>query len=492
MKHMSLAEIASACRGTYHGDSASAAKEVSSVTIDSRRIQKDSLFIAIKGARSDGHDFIPQTIENGALCALSEKNLGDVSYPYILVDSCKQALKDLAEHYRRSLDIKVVGITGSVGKTSTKEMVASVLSQKYCVLKTAGNFNNEIGLPLTVFNIREEHEIAVLEMGISDFGEMTRLANIARPDICIFTNIGYSHLERLKSRDGILKAKTEMLQFMNPKGSILFNGDDDKLNTFTPENGIQPIYFGLGENCQFRAGHVENKGLHGTTAEFLTPGTRFTAHISIPGSHMVLNALAGTAAGFMLGLTEEEIKAGIEALLPMDGRDHLIETGKFTIIDDCYNANPGSMKASLDVLAQADTKTVAILGDMGELGEGWKELHQQVGKYAAELGIPVIVCIGKMASEIANGASETVGKIEDDALDNARQIANCTAETAEKHAEQQTRTAETSRQAVILHYDTKTEFFADMENILTPDDTILVKASHMMEFSEIVEKLQNL
>ena len=171
MKHMTLTEITRACRGVYHGDSALAAREVSSVTIDSRKVVKGSLFIAIKGARVDGHDLIPQTMESGALCALSERDLGDVPFPYILVDSCRQALKDLAEHYRRSLDIRVVGISGSVGKTSTKEMIASVLSQRYQVLKTEGNFNNEVGLPLTVFRIREEHEVAVLEMGISDFGE---------------------------------------------------------------------------------------------------------------------------------------------------------------------------------------------------------------------------------------------------------------------------------------------------------------------------------
>ena len=464
MKHMSLTEIASACRGTYHGDNGEASKEISSVTIDSRKIEKDCLFIALKGARSDGHDFIPQTMENRALCALSEKDLGDTPYPYILVDSCRQALEDLAEHYRRSLDIKVVGITGSVGKTSTKEMVASILSRKFCVLKTAGNFNNEIGLPLTIFNIREEHEIAVLEMGISDFGEMERLSKAARPDICIFTNIGYSHLEQLKSRDGILKAKTEMLQYMNPNGSILYNGDDDKLAAFTPENGIQPVYFGLGENCRFRAGRTDNQGLHGTTAEFITPNGSFTAHIPIPGEHMVLNALAGTAAGTMLGLTMDEIKAGIEALDPLDGRNHLIETGKFTIIDDCYNANPGSMKASLDVLAQADTRTAAILGDMGELGDNWKELHRQIGRYATELRLHLLVCIGEKAAEIANGALETVSG----------------------------RSETQSYPTAILHYNTKADFFKEMESVLAPGDTVLVKASHMMKFSEIVERLQQL
>ena len=178
--------------------------------------------------------FIPQSIQDGALCAVSEKRIESASYPYIMVNSCAQALKDIAEHYRRSLRLKVVGISGSVGKTSTKEMIASVLAQKYSVLKTEGNFNNEIGLPLTIFNIREEHETAVLEMGISDFGEMERLAKIARPDVCVLTNIGCAHLEQLKSREGILKAKTEMFFYMNPEGDIILNGDDDMLASVKP------------------------------------------------------------------------------------------------------------------------------------------------------------------------------------------------------------------------------------------------------------------
>lgn len=453
MKHMTLTEITRACRGVYHGDSALAAREVSSVTIDSRKVVKGSLFIAIKGARVDGHDLIPQTMESGALCALSERDLGDVPFPYILVDSCRQALKDLAEHYRRSLDIRVVGISGSVGKTSTKEMIASVLSQRYQVLKTEGNFNNEVGLPLTVFRIREEHEVAVLEMGISDFGEMTRLARIARPDICVITNIGCAHLEQLKDRDGILKAKTEMFAFMNPNGQILLNGDDDKLRTYTPENGLQPVYFGLGEHCSFRAEQVVDQGLRGTDAEFVTPDSRFSAHISIPGSHMVHNAMAGIAVGRLLGLTDSEIRAGIEALVPLAGRNHLIETDTFVIIDDCYNANPASMKASLDVLAKADTRTAAILGDMGELGDNWKALHREVGRYAAELGIQILICIGEMAKEIAAAAREA-GATE------------------------------------VCHYADKQGFFAELDRLLKPGDSILVKASHMMEFPEIVERLQ--
>lgn len=454
MKHMTLREITAACGGTYFGDSQSAEKEVSSVVIDSRKVTKDSLFVAIRGARVDGHTFIPQTIEAGALCALSEEPLGEVTFPYILVDSCTQALKDLAEHYRKGLDIKVVGISGSVGKTSTKEMIASVLSQKYNVLKTEGNFNNEIGVPLTIFNLREEHEIAVLEMGINHFGEMTRLAKMARPDICVITNIGVAHMELLGSRDGILKAKTEMFQYMNPNGTIIFNGDDDKLITYHPENGITPVYFGLGDHSSYRAEQIENQGLRGTNATFITPKSRFCAHISIPGEHMVHNALAGIAVGYALGMSDTEIKAGIEALKPLAGRNHLIETDTYTIIDDCYNANPISMKASIDVLSKADTRTVAILGDMGELGEKEKEMHYDVGQHTAMSGIHVLICIGSLSAELARGAKETAQNIR------------------------------------IYRYPDKDHFFAEMDSILEKKDTILVKASHAMAFEKIVEKLE--
>ena len=455
MKNMSLQKIAAACGGTYCGSADLSAREVSSVVIDSRKAEKDSLFVAIKGARVDGHSFIPQVMEKGALCAVSEQDLGDVPYPYIKVGSCEQALKDIAEHYRRSLDIRVVGISGSVGKTSTKEMIASVLGQKFNVLKTEGNFNNEIGLPLTVFNIREEHEIAVLEMGISHFGEMTRLAKIARPDICVITNIGVAHIESLGSRDGILKAKTEMFQYMNPEGTIILNGDDDKLRGFVPENGVSPVYFGLDPSCPYHAEKTENKGLRGTDAEFVTPDSRFRAHISIPGGHMVYNALAGIAVGTALGMTPDEMVRGIEALVPIAGRNNLIETERWSIIDDCYNANPASMKSSLDVLACADTRTVAILGDMFELGASEKEMHYEVGAYAAEKGISVLICIGGLSAETARGARESAD----------------------------------SAAMEILHYSTKEDFFKEMNDVLKKDDTILVKASHGMEFTEIVNFL---
>ena len=457
MKHMTLSEIADACCGIYCGDPAFLDCEVSSVAIDSRKVVKDTLFVAIKGARVDGHSFIPQVMEAGALCSLSEQDLGDVDYPYIRVSSCTEALKDLAEHYRRSLDIKVVGITGSVGKTSTKEMIASVLSEKYNVLKTEGNFNNEIGLPLTVFNIREEHEVAVLEMGISHFGDMKPLAKIARPDVCVITNIGYAHLENLGTRDGILKEKSSMTDYMNPKGSVIFNGDDDKLKSYTSRDGRTPVYFGLTSSCPFHVENIERKGLKGTYAEFVTPTSRFHAHISIPGYHMIYNALAGVAVGYALGMDNDEIARGIEKLVPIAGRNNLIEAKHYTIIDDCYNANPASMKSSLDVLAYADTRKVAILGDMGELGADELAMHREVGAYAAFKNTDVLVCIGALSKDMAEAAKETV--------------------------------LATEKNMKVFHFDTKEDFYQNMGQILNENDTILVKASHFMEFPEIVKKL---
>ena len=454
MKAMSLREIAAACGGHYYGDESKLDLNVTGVAIDSRKIEEGFLFVPIKGARVDGHTFISQVMEKGALCTLSEYVLENASHPYIVVPSCEQALKDLAEHYRKALGIKVVGITGSVGKTSTKEMIASVLSQKYNVLKTAGNFNNEIGLPLTIFNIREEHEVAVLEMGISDFGEMHRLAKMARPDICVITNIGLCHLENLIDRDGILKAKTEMFDFAQPDAKFILNGDDDKLITVKEWEGYTPIYFGLSTELDAYAEDIHSLSLKGTTCTLHMGDNSIEVLIPIPGHHMVYNALAGALVGRELGLNMDEVKAGIESLVPVSGRNNMIATDSFLIIDDCYNANPISTKASLDVLATADSRKVAILGDMFELGENEKELHYEVGQHAAEKGIDLCICIGALSENTARGVHDGG--------------------------------------AIVKHFDTKADFLAQANSLLKKGDTILVKASHGMEFPEIVEKLQTL
>ena len=227
MKSLTLKKIAEVCKGTLHCCGKGTDGEIAGVVLDSRQIKKGYLFIATRGERADGHRFIPQVFSSGAAGVVCEEKPEDKSGPYILVEDSFQALRDIAGFYRQQLDVTVVGVTGSVGKTSTKEFISSVLETKYKVLKTEGNFNNEIGLPLTILRIRRCHEVAVVEMGISDFGEMHRLSEIAKPDICVLTNIGQCHLENLKSREGILKAKTEIFDFMGEKGRVCINGDDD-------------------------------------------------------------------------------------------------------------------------------------------------------------------------------------------------------------------------------------------------------------------------
>ena len=454
MKNLTLAHIAEACHGTYVGTEEKKNQEVSSIFTDSRKAEEGGLFVPIKGARADAHDFIEDVMAKGALATLSEKELGEKPYPYILVESSLQAVKDIAEYYLAQLAIPVVGITGSVGKTSTKEMIAAVLSQKYCTLKTQGNFNNELGLPLTVFRLRDEHEMAVLEMGISDFGEMHRLAKIARPDTCVITNIGLCHLEFLKSRDGILKAKTEIFDFLKPEGHVILNGDDDKLVTVEEVKGIKPVFFGIENHSGIWADEIKPEGLKGISCCIHTEKGSFSVLVPIPGHHMVYNALAGTAVGLTYGLSLEEIKAGIESLQPVSGRFHIIETGKYTVVDDCYNANPVSMKASLDVLTDAIGRKVAILGDMGELGEDEVEMHREVGVYAASRNLDLLLCVGELSQYMAEAA---------------------------KHA---------APAKTILHFATKEEMLKELPKILQEGDTVLVKASHFMGFEDVVKELE--
>ncbi len=453
MKNMTLGNIAAACGGIYHGTEAAKEKTIAEITTDSRKAGKDSLFVAIKGERVDAHKFIPAVFEQGALCVISEQELADPAGAYIQVDSSLQAIKDIAEFYRKQLDIKVVGITGSVGKTSTKEMIASVLSEKYRVLKTLGNFNNELGLPLTVFRLREEDEIAVLEMGISHFGEMHRLSKIARPDICVMTNIGQCHLEFLGDRDGVLKAKSEIFDYLAPDGTIVLNGDDDKLATLQEVKGIQPVFFGIDSDRTISATQIHSLGLKGIACRICTGQGDFDVTIPIPGYHMVYNALAGTAVGLSLGMTTEEIKRGIEKLESLSGRFHIIETDNYTVVDDCYNANPVSMKASLKVLGDALGRKVAILGDMGELGENEQQLHEEVGVAAGQQGIQMLICVGALSEGMAKAARETNPQME------------------------------------VIHKQTLEEAIDSLPQYLKQGDTILVKASHFMHFEKIVEVL---
>ena len=372
------------------------------------------------------------------------------------MESTGQALLDIAKLYRDSFDIKVVGITGSVGKTSTKEMIASVVAQKYQVHKTIGNFNNEWGLPLTIFEMNEDHQVAILEMGVNHFGEMRRLSSVASPDICVITNIGVAHLEFFKTREGILQEKSKMIQDMKDGGTIILNGDDDLLSQVGPIKGATPILFGLGENCQFYADNIQPLGLRGTSCTIHLPDeSSFECVVPLPGAHMISNALAGAAVGYTLHLTSEEIKAGIEGLPSIPGRNNIIKTDRLIILDDCYNANPVSMKAAIDVLDMAIGRKVAVLGNMGELGNNEKELHREVGEYAAAHGIDLVCGIGHLAKELVDGAtngSSTQG----------------------------------------IWFENKADFLDVMKDLIKDGDNVLVKASHGMDLTPIVEALKNI
>jgi UDP-N-acetylmuramoyl-tripeptide--D-alanyl-D-alanine ligase len=459
MKHMTLERMAKACGGQLFGD-AKEGIEAAGIVTDSRQVKPGFVFVALPGERVDGHRFIPQVFEAGALAAVCERLPEGQPGPCILVESAREALKALAAFYLDELAVPVVGITGSVGKTSTKEMIASVLSQKYRVHKTAGNFNNEIGLPLTVFGLRQEHQAAVLEMGISDFGEMSRLAAVARPKVAVITNIGICHLENLGTRDGILKAKTEMFDYLREDATVVLNGDDDKLCRVGAVQGKTPVFYGVGaaapdgavyEKKSIFADAVENKGLRGLDFDLHMQGRVHRVHVAIPGEHNIYNACAAAAVGQALGLSDEEICAGIEAARTIGGRTNLIAAHDYLVIDDCYNANPVSMRAAIDVLSQGEGRTIAVLGDMGELGADERQLHAQVGAYVAERNIDVLFAAGELSAELAEGAG---GK------------------STEVH-----------------YFETRDALLEELLPFVRAGDTILVKASHFMDYPKLVKAL---
>lgn len=478
---LSIAQIAQACKGKLCLGGANLDRCVTSVVLDSRKVTMDGVFVATVGERVDGHQFISEVFAKGVGLVIAQKTIEEVCREhglstqgwkcYLYVEDTFQALKDIAEYYRSKLTIPIVGITGSVGKTSTKEFVATVLSQKYQVLKTEGNFNNEVGVPLTLLRIRKEHEAAVIEMGISDFGEMHRLSKMVRPNICLITNIGQCHLENLKTRDGILQAKTEIFDFMDPDGEVCLNGEDDKLCTIKEVHGKRVHFFGMsacgaGESpAEVYASHVEGKGLWGSEAllhmrhQVGQAEGIFPVQVPLPGKHMVLNAAAAACVGRLLGLDKEQITSGISKVSAVSGRTNLIRLSDYTLIDDCYNANPVSMMAALDLLKLADTYRVAILGDMFELGEDSHAMHAEVGAYAIASGVDSLLCVGENSRHMYEAA---------------------------KKDEKETQS--------VLYFATRQELMAaikEEKNRLLPlNSTILLKASHGMQFPMVLELLK--
>lgn len=458
MKNMTPLLMAEATGGMLTGPEELQNREVSAVITDSRKTESGCLFAAIRGERSDGHAFIPQAVKAGAGAVLAEHlPEGPVPVvPVILVKDTLTALKDLAAWYLDQVRIPTVGIIGSAGKTSTKEMTAAVLNRKYRVLKTEGNFNNELGVPLTVFRIRDEHQIAVIEMGINHFGEMRRLARIVRPDTVVMTNIGTAHLEFLESREGILKAKSEVFEYLRPDGCVILNGDDDMLVTIREVQGKTPVFYGIeNRDASVRAENIDNSGIESVRCRLILPSGE--TDLTIPGSgiHAVSNALAGAAVGYRYGLTKEEIAAGVAAYQSLPGRFHVLHLDSLTVIDDSYNANPSSVRGSLDILRNGKGRRVAILGDMGELGTQSPELHKDVGRYAAEGGIDILCCVGERSREMAAGASE----------------GQC-------------------REMQVHWFEDRDELIRMLPELIRKDDTVLVKASRAMGFEKIVGALR--
>ena len=457
MKNFTASAAAQAAGGILCGSQEGIHTEITAVITDSRKIQSGCLFAAIRGDNSDGHAYIDQAVKAGAGAVLGEEIPEGLPVPGIRVDNTRMALQKLAAWYLDQIHIPAVGIIGSAGKTSTKEMTALVLEQKYRVLKTEGNFNNELGVPLTIFRLTEGDEIAVIEMGINHFGEMDRLGKIVRPDTAVMTNIGTAHLEFLGSREGILKAKSEVFRHMKPDGCVILNGDDDMLSTIHTVNGKEPVRYGIeNPDVQIRAESVEALGLEGMQFELCTGEESKTVTMPSPGIHSVYNALAGAAVGIRYGLTLDEIAEGIRKYKGLPGRQHIVKGKSITVIDDCYNANPSSMKSSLSILQNFKGRRIAILGDMGELGEQAEELHREVGQYAASLNIDRLYCIGKLGKQIGEAYASATGD---------------------------------SQQKVIC-FDNKETLLDSLHELIKPEDIILVKASHFMGFDSVVRELE--
>lgn len=410
MRKIKCSEVMKAIDGVLLSGSADA--EFIGISTDSRKILGGELFLPIVGEKFDGHTFIRDTLAAGAAGAIThQKPTGDMDVKdkvLILTDDTMKALRKLATWYRNEFRIPFVGITGSVGKTSTKDMVAAILEEKYRVLKTQGNFNNEIGVPLTIFNLDGNHEVGVVEMGMSGFGEIRRLTSIVKPQIAILTNIGLSHIEKLGSRENILRAKLEILEGLDPNGLVIINGDDGLLSGTRGLLKFRTIYYGMEEENDLRAYNIMSSGERGTYFDIMIQGKEYRVHVPVPGLHHVLNALAAIAAGLELKVPMERIISGIAHFSLGNMRQNIMVHNGCKIINDAYNASPNSMEAAINVLRdiRGSGRTMAILGDMLEMGDWAQGAHNEVGRFAFSAGIDYIITVGDLARNIAKGAKE--------------------------------------------------------------------------------------
>ena len=414
---------------------------------DTRSLQPGQLFIALQGVR-DGHDYIPAAIAKGAAAVLCSRKVGD--YPAILVKDPRTALGDIAREALKRIGAKVVAVTGSVGKSTTKEMIAAVLSGTFRVSKTPANHNNDIGMPMAVLDMPEDTEVAVLEMGMNHFREIAYLSCIAHPDVAVIINVGTAHIEFLGTQQGIRQAKLEILEGMTPQGMLLLNGDDTMLRCLdvTPKQRI--TYFGASEGCDVRALDVSQKG---GVLRFTVEAGRLTVPVEmkLEGEHYVADALAAVTVGLKLGVHPDKIRQQLDAFQNMSGRQEIFEAKGCTIINDCYNAGPESMAAALNVLGNRPGRHIAVLGDMLELGDCAQAEHYKIGRIAAEKA-DMVFAFGPHAGRVLDGTitggmPENMGRA----------------------------------------FDSREDLITALRRAVKPGDVILFKGSHGMHLEKVLE-----
>ena len=463
MEILSLKEIISAVKGVLLENLVDIEDiKIKSVTIDSRAIEEMALFVPLHGEKINSHNFINQAFENGAIATLTDESVElNPNYIYIKVDNTLKALQDLAAFYRRKFNIPVIGITGSVGKTSTKEMISCVLESNYKVLKTQGNLNGQIGLPLTIFNLNNEHEAAILEMGISEPNEMDKLSYIASPNYAVISNVGVTHIENFNTRNNILKEKIKIINTLGKNSSLLLNTDNDLLKSYTESCSahFKIMGFGINDHTDFFA---ENINVDGKNTEFdvIFDGRKEKIELPVIGEHNIYNALSAIALGLEFNISMNDIKSALRNYKTLKMRQCIddvdFDEKRITIIDDTYNANPDSMKSAIKVLSMLGKgrRKIAILSDMLELGEYSDKLHVEVGEFVSKKEIDILLTIGEKSKYIAKGAQSFPGK---------------------------------SIQS--MHFMSNSDCFEYLKNLLNINDIVLLKGSRGMHLEEIVNEI---
>lgn len=432
--------VARVCRGKLIGDGKASARRV---VTDSRKIEKNDMFIAISGEKFDGNTFAPSAAEKGAaFMVLSRENALPQGCTGIIVDDTRDALLRIASYHRDECNVKVVGVTGSVGKTTTKDMIACALSAQFKTHKTQGNFNNDIGMPLTLLGIEDDDRAAVIEMGMSSRGEISRLTRAAKPDAAVITNIGMSHIEHLKTRENILAAKLEILEGLQKDGTVILNADDEYLSRVS-NLPFKTLFFGLDSECD-----VRGKVISDNTVEVM--GQKIT--LNVEGRHNLLNACCAMAAAAALGIDAEIAAKGIMTFETDDIRQKAEKSPRgFTVIRDYYNASPQSVEVALRTLGKKDGRKIAVLGDMLELGEFSEQCHKAAGREAAANGTDILFTYGK--------------------------------EMKAAHKEALAHNVEA------VHFEDKNDLSEYLLKVLREGDTVLIKGSHGMKMEDIYEKI---